>query len=240
MSFKINKSMIVFLTLLTLVVLTISISSVSAADNSSRKDTQGIGTILALTAPTISEGQSTNMYVIMSTGDGKSLSNQRISVNINKKEYFSNTNSKGIATFKISGIKAGSYKVNAIYYGNGTYASSYANGTQSVKGSVKPTGNLPDLIVTKIQRSGNSYKVTVKNQGKATTSGKFALKLWVKSKKYDNNVVFNKLAKGKSVTKTVNFFSYSKIKGLRVYAEVNYNKYTKESNYNNNVKSIKV
>ena len=98
-----------------------------------------------------------------------------------------------------------------------------------------------DLRITKVVRSGNTYKITIKNYGN-DKSAKTKLKVWFKknNKTYYKIVDVKTIAGGKSLTINVKFFKYSTHKKLTKTAQVNYNKMAYETNYNNNLKKFKV
>lgn len=179
-------------------------------------------TFLILKIPTITKGKKTSITAILNDTDGP-IANAIITITINNKDYTVSTDKKGIAVFKIKGLKSGKHNVKAVYEGNDDYASSTATGTQTVKG-------IADLKITKIKKLGNSYKITIKNQG-SSSSGKFILRLYCDCKKYTKNVYIKSIAKGKSITKVVKFFAD---KNHKKYAIVNFNKKILESNYKNN------
>ncbi|RBQ22638.1 hypothetical protein ALNOE001_16960 [Candidatus Methanobinarius endosymbioticus] len=90
--------------------------------------------------------------------------------------------------------------------------------------------NTPDLIISKIVKHGNKYKVAVKNidKGNSTT---VKLKLGYKNKYKIVNVGF--LSSGRSKTVLIHF-NYNKYKKYTNYVWINYNKTTFEKNYNDN------
>lgn len=231
---KKNRSMIILMILIA-VVLSISISSVSASNssNSNLPESQGIATIMSLVGPgSIYEGNDAEFSTILVNKDSRPVSDEKVILNVNKKQYIATTDSKGVANFKVSNLATGKLKVSAVYYGSIVYAGSVVNSTITVK-------PLADLTITKIKRSGDYYRVTIKNQG-STASGKFMLGLCVIKKANNKKSRVNSIAAGKSTTVTIKFFKHSAIKGRNVYALVNYNKYAKESNYSNNKAKIRV
>lgn len=137
----------------------------------------------------------------------------------------------GISVFNYNSNILGNNPITVVYIGLGSGISGY------VVSSVNRTFNIyvkgaPDLVVSKIVRSGNKYKVTVKNIGNGVST-KTKLKLWYSSKKYKLvNVVT--LGAGKSKTYTVNFFRYSAHKKYKKYVQINYNKDSYDNNYTNN------
>lgn len=99
------------------------------------------------------------------------------------------------------------------------------NVTINVKGA-------SDLVISNVVRSGNKYKVTIKNIGNGASSAT-KLKLWYSAKKY-KIINVSSLGAGNSKTYVVNFFKYSIHKNYKKYAQINYNKAAYEKNYTNN------
>lgn len=98
-----------------------------------------------------------------------------------------------------------------------------------------------DLTITKIKRSSNTYKVTIKNKGGLASKTTF-LKIYYKVGKKTIQKIYKikGIAANKSITVNAKFFKYLKHKKYTKIAYINYNKKTKESNYNNNQKKFKV
>jgi uncharacterized protein YerC len=186
-----------------------------------------ITTNLAVKVSTIYQGQTAVITATLKDILGNYVKNQNISLTINKKTYSAITNSKGVATFKVTGLKNGNYGASVSFGETTNYLASQAVKTQVVKA-------IADFKITKILRSGNSYKVTIKNQG-ALNAGKTKLKvsLTVGKKTYYKVASVNSIKAGKSLTVTVNFFTYSLTKKYKKTAWVNYNKAVKEVNYAN-------
>ncbi|MCL2687499.1 MAG: hypothetical protein FWE58_03080 [Methanobrevibacter sp.] len=100
---------------------------------------------------------------------------------------------------------------------------------------------LPDLVIAKITRSGNNYRVTIKNMGKGRST-KTELKLWYvykKSRHKSKIINVSALRAGQSKTFTVKFFKFSTHKNFRKFAHINHNKTAFESNHDNNRVSFK-
>ena len=89
-----------------------------------------------------------------------------------------------------------------------------------------------DLKITKVKRSGNSYKITIKNFGK-DVSTKTRLKISA-SDKYLKTPRVKAIAAGKSITLTVKFFKYSQTRSFNKNLHLNYNQEATETNYKNN------
>lgn len=202
--------------------------------NNTNNTTTKTKTSLTLSTSTIYKGQKTNIIATLKGSNNKAIANQKITLTINKKTYTAITNSKGIATFKISGLKSNKYTVTAKYSGNTLYQASSISKSQTVK-------KVADLIITKVKRSGNNYKVVVKNQGDLNSKKTKILISYKVGKKTKYKKAYVKAIKaGKSLTVNVKFFKHSTHKKYKKTAKVNYNKATKEINYKNNVKAFKV
>ena len=89
-----------------------------------------------------------------------------------------------------------------------------------------------DLQITKVKRSGNSYKITIKNFGK-DVSTKTRLKI-AASDKYVKTTSVKAIAAGKSITLTVKFFKYSQTRSFNKNIHLNFNREATETNYKNN------
>lgn len=190
-----------------------------------------IPTKINITAPTIYNGQATNIRIVVTGYDNKYIANQKVRIALNGKTYTKVTNSKGTIVLRVTGLKTGKYKVTAKYYGNTTYRESNSSKVQTVRAA---TSKLADLKITKVKRSGDYYSITIKNQGKARSS-KYKLALFCGCREYVKTTVLNSLAVGKSVTKVIKYYPYAKTKTHNKYVYVNYNKYAAESNYKNNL-----
>jgi hypothetical protein len=122
-----------------------------------------------------------------------------------------------------------------------TYVSALKLAKNNLKavGSAAPTTppQKADLTISKVKRVGNSYKITIKNIGKAK-AGKSKLLIKCPCGKYVKFVNVKALSKGQSVTITVKYFSYSKTKKHNKIFEINYNKAISESKYTNNIYKI--
>lgn len=94
----------------------------------------------------------------------------------------------------------------------------------------------PDLVISKIKRSGNNYKVTIKNIGKGKSE---ASKLKLSYKKKYRTVKVKEINAGKTKTVTVKFFKYNLHKKNKKYAHINYNGKSYEGNYSNNKVAFK-
>ncbi|WP_042702826.1 Ig-like domain-containing protein [Methanobrevibacter arboriphilus] len=192
------------------------------------------GTSITIKTNNITKGKSATITAILKDEDGKVIKNGKISLKIAGKTYYKNTNSEGVATFKISSLGIGKHSIQAIYGANKDYASVSKVGTQVVKG-------IADLKITKIVKNGNYYKLAVKNQGSAKTTNT-KLKIWYKQGNKIKSKIVNvkSIGAGKSIIVNVKFFKYSTHKKYVKYVKVNYNKVVSESNYKNNLKKFRV
>jgi CARDB protein len=143
----------------------------------------------------------------------------------------------GVSIFKYNSYNLGNNPIFVKYIGlssviviPGHVVSTTANKTFNIY--VKAA---PDLIISKIARNGNRYKVTVKNIGK-TASASTKLKLGYKTNY--KAVKFAALSSGKSRTVIVNF-NYNQYNKYTKYAWINYNKASFEKNYKDNKISFK-
>ncbi|KZX15724.1 bacterial Ig-like domain protein [Methanobrevibacter cuticularis] len=188
-------------------------------------------TNIIISAPPINLGKSTLIKVTLTSSAGKPLASKKVYIMFgNLLMYQSTTDSKGVATFKISGLPKGRHNFVAYFPDNDdSYGETIAQGTQIVQGGA-------DLIITTVKRSGNNYKITIKNQG---TSISTATKLKIGYGKKYKIVNVGAIESGKSKIITVKFFKYSQHKKFTKYAEINYNKATFETSYKNNKVSFK-
>lgn len=141
----------------------------------------------------------------------------------------------GVSIFRYSSYKLGNniIYVNYIGFGPNVQVPGWivSNTSISKSFSINVKG-ASDLLIAKIVRSGNKYKVIIKNIGNGASSAT-KLKLWYSNKKY-KIISVSPLGVGKSKTYVVNFFKYSTHKKYNKYAQINYNKATYEKNYANN------
>lgn len=144
------------------------------------------------------------------------------------------TVANGISIFNYNSYVLGNNLINVKYigFGSSVIPGLVISGTNAYKSFNINIKGASDLVISKVVRSGNKYKVTVRNAGNgASTTSK--LKLWYSSKKY-KIVTVAALGAGRSKTYTVNFFKYSSHKKYKKYAQINYNKAAYEKNYTNN------
>ncbi|WP_225369161.1 Ig-like domain-containing protein [Methanobrevibacter arboriphilus] len=103
-------------------------------------------TTLDILTKTIYKGKIATIKAILKDEDGNLVANTKIQLKINGKLYYATTNSKGVATFKISSLKVGKFRVTADYVGNTALLKSSNTKYQVVKG-------IPDLIIKKSQKN---------------------------------------------------------------------------------------
>lgn len=86
-----------------------------------------------------------------------------------------------------------------------------------------------DLTITKIKRSSNTYKVTIKNKGGLASKTTFLKVFYKVGKKTIQKIYKIKgIAPNKSIRVNAKFFKYSKHKNYTKIAYINYNKKTKD------------
>ena len=79
---------------------------------------------------------ATTFKVTLKDKNGNPLSNQKVSLKVNKKSYSAFTNAKGIALIKTASLKVGTYAVTLNYGGNSNYSSSSLSKKVKVLSSV--------------------------------------------------------------------------------------------------------
>ena len=100
-------------------------------------------------------GKSATIFkVTLKDKNGKALSNQKVSLKVNKVSYSAFTNSEGIALIKTASLRVGTYDVSISYGGNSNYASS------SLSKKVKVLSSVAGSDLTKY--TGYSCKYVVK------------------------------------------------------------------------------
>jgi archaellum component FlaF (FlaF/FlaG flagellin family) len=90
-----------------------------------------------------------------------------------------------------------------------------------------------DLKITKVVRSGNSYRITIRNDGRDDSTAT-RLRLVTGGGKYEKFAKVSAIGARKSITITVKFFKYSDTRRLNKHFVVNHNKQAFETNYKNN------
>ena len=194
---------------------------------------------LDISKPTVYEGQFTQVKAYVKS-NGVPVSTGYLEWTYAGGKNARTLVSNGASVFNYSSYVLGKNNINVKYIGFGSSVeipgliTSNTGASKAFSVNVKAA---PDLIISKITRSGNKYMVTVKNSGEGTSS-KTKLKLWYNNKKF-KVVNVNALSGGKSKTYTVNFFKYNTHKNYKKYAEINFNKGSYEKNYANNKVSFK-
>jgi predicted outer membrane repeat protein len=128
-------------------------------------------TTIVISATTIKEGQNTYIKITLKDANGNPLANQTITIIINGKTYSATTDSNGVASFVISGLKAGNYKITANYTGDSNYFSTTASAEQIVK----PTTTKTTITIsspTIKQGKKTNIKVTLKDENGKVIAGK--------------------------------------------------------------------
>lgn len=176
---------------------------------------------------TIYEGQFTQIKVIVRVNGVPAEGYLLWNYNNGKSVTTKLTN--GVSIFKYNSYILGKNPIVVTYIGLGSAIPGYvvSNINKSFNLNVKYA---PDLMISKIVKYGNKYKVTVKNigKGKSTT---FNLKLGYKNKY--KVVRISSLSSGKSKTVIFNF-KYNIYKKYAKYAWINYNNASFEKNTLNN------
>ncbi|KZX15723.1 bacterial Ig-like domain protein [Methanobrevibacter cuticularis] len=190
-----------------------------------------IGTSISITTKTIYKGKNAVITATLKDANGKLLANKKVTLTINGKKYSKNTNSKGVATFTISSLNVGKTTAKIAYSGSTEFASSSNSAIQTVKG-------IADLVIKKVKKSRNVYKIIITNKGSAKSTAT-KLKVYYKKNKY-KIVKVKRISAGKSLTVKVRFFKNLANKKYTKVAYVNYNKKALESSYKNNKKAFKI
>jgi len=178
---------------------------------------------------TVFEGEHT-LISVYSKVDGKKNSWGYILWNIDGKNYLTNFKD-GVSSISFNSHKIGNNLIYLVYVppSDMPFFDVIPVVSKSLTINVK---GAPDLVIDKIVRSGNKYKITILNVGNGAST-KTKLKLWYSKKKY-KVVTVAALGAGKSKTYTVKFFKYSTHKKYKKYAQINYNKTAYEKDYTNN------
>ncbi|MBZ9570913.1 Ig-like domain-containing protein, partial [Methanobrevibacter sp. TMH8] len=152
------------------------------------------------------QGEKTNIKVTLKDTDGNILKGKKISLTINKRTYTATTNNKGIAVFKISGLKGGKHKFSVKFTGDNNYKALTISKIQKVNPKT-------DLGITSIKKLSfkkriSTYRVTIANTGslksKATVLALFHMRKGVKIKtKY---IKIKPIAPGKKISIILSYF----------------------------------
>lgn len=199
-----------------------------------------INTVLKVSSPIINQGKKINIKVALKDVNGNVLKNKKISLVINGKTYISTTNNKGIAIFKIAGLKSGKHKFTVKFEGDNIYKSSIISEVQNVKAKV-------DLAIGSIKKLKSSnkqisrYKVIIANKGslksKTTILSLFHIKKLVKIK--TKTLKIKSIGSGKKISLIVSYYpdkTYHKY--CIAYFTLDPKNKNKEVVFNNNEKSI--
>nr|WP_255596653.1 Ig-like domain repeat protein [Methanobrevibacter sp. TMH8] len=163
-------------------------------------------TIITVSAPTINEGKKTNIKVTLKDINGNILKNKKVSLKINGKTYTATTNNKGIAVFKIAGLKGGKHTLTVKFAGDNNYKSSTTKAVQKITSKT----NLGILSIKKLsfKKRVSTYRVTIANTGslksKSTVLALFHMRKGIKIKtKY---IKIKSIAPGKKISIIVSYF----------------------------------
>ena len=169
--------------------------------------------------------------------EGGAILNEMAKTTLTAKDslFIRNTAKKGGAIYN---DRKGKATLNNCTFTKNTVTTFYkAGGTLTTKNCIftdstlKYPLKLPDLVITKVKKTNDIYKVTIKNKGEATAKKSlFSLSCSCKIKK---TFGVKELAIGKSVVINLKFPSQHKKHSKSLH--INYNKKIKESNYKNNI-----
>ena len=154
----------------------------------------------AKVSTTYNSGKTFSVKVV-NKNTKKAIKNCQVRITIVKSytgDYYAKTNSKGIATFKLTGIKPGTYKVNVVTY----MKYSPAKTTSTVKISKAPTIVKAPKVTAKYKKS-KYFKVTVKSKAtkKVVKNIKVKIKVYTGKKYKTFTVKTNKKGIAKLNTK---------------------------------------
>ncbi|KZX15119.1 CARDB domain-containing protein [Methanobrevibacter filiformis] len=186
--------------------------------------------IVSVSKKTMNPNEQTEIKIKLTTIKNEPLEGYRIFMTystskVNTLGGLVLTDKKGEAIFKYKSTVPGTNKLTFYFQDDNGALESSSNG---VNISVRA---LPDLVISKIKRSGNNYKITIKNEGVGKSS---TTKLRIKYNKQYKIYTVKSIAPGKSTTITAKYFSYSKHKKYGKEFYINYNKKTIELKYANN------
>ncbi|MBZ9570275.1 Ig-like domain-containing protein, partial [Methanobrevibacter sp. TMH8] len=186
------------------------------------------------------QGEKTNIKVTLKDTDGNILKGKKISLTINKRTYTATTNNKGIAVFKVAGLKGGNHKFSVKFQGDSNYNSLVVSKIQKV---VSKT-DLALVSIKKVKSSNKQnpkYKVTIINKGslksKPTTLSIFHIRKGIKIKA--KNFKVKSIAPGKKISLIVDYYpDRTKHRYCIAYYTLDPKNKNKEIIYTNNKKSI--
>ena len=149
--------------------------------------------------------------------NGKAISNQKVTVKVNKKTYTVKTNAKGVGKVKLK-LKKGTYKIQMTYKGNSQFTAAKATKKITVKKVLKTKLTAPKGTVK--PKTSTKYVVTLKDEnGKVLKKQKVTIK--INGKKYAKKTN----GKGQATVKV----KFSKLKTYKVKATYKGNKKYKKS-----------
>lgn len=189
-------------------------------------------TSISLSVGTINKYHKVSVKATVKDSTGRVLRNAPVIVSINGQTYNKITDHNGQISFTVSGLTKNSYSLSVKYAGDTYYKASSKTTTAYKKA---------DLTISTVKRSGNTYKILVKNIGsKASTSVKLRVYYKKGKKTYSKTVTVKSIGIGKSRLVYVKFYRYSIHKRYTKYAYVNYGNKMPESSFKNNAKKFKV
>ncbi len=149
--------------------------------------------------------------------NGKAISNQKVTVKVNKKTYTVKTNAKGVGKVKLK-LKKGTYKIQLNYKGNSQFNAAKVTKKISVKKVLKTKLTAPKVTVK--PKTSAKYVITLKDEnGKVLKKQKIIIK--VNGKKYTKKTN----GKGQATVKV----KFSKLKTYKVKVTYKGNKKYKKS-----------
>lgn len=153
---------------------------------------------------------STYFKVTLKDNSGNPLSNQKITLKVNKKSYTAYTNANGIASIKAGSLKVGTYAVTVTYGGSSAYSSS------SLSKKVKVLSSAVGSDLTKTFGYTSKYSVTFWKDNSPLTNTKvsFVINGKTYTKTTDSKGVASvniNLAVGKYKVTTTNPYSNEKV-----------------------------
>jgi uncharacterized repeat protein (TIGR01451 family) len=204
-------------------------------------------TTVKVSTRTINEGKVAKISATLKDELGRNLANTKVTLTIKGKLYTGTTNSKGIATFLIKGLKGKVYNATARFTATNYYHGTSNSALQIVKPKV-------DLAIMKIKLLNASnkrtksqvayYKVTIKNKGslksKSTLFGIWHIRKGSKVEtKYKK---IKSLKGGEKITFIFKFYpdrDHHKYCMNHQYAVLNPKKYVKELSISKTNKLVK-
>nr|WP_295000535.1 Ig-like domain repeat protein [uncultured Methanobrevibacter sp.] len=164
-----------------------SSDNIVSADSSSQSSviaSNPVSTSLSI-ADTHYSKSATIFDVTLKDKNGNILSNQKISLTVNKKSYSGFTNGKGIASIKTESLKVGTYTISLSYGGNSDYSSS------SLSKKVKVSSSVVGSDLNKYYGTASKYSATFWKDGSLLTNAKVTFRVGGKTytKTTDNNGV---------------------------------------------------